>query len=174
LRFQRLPPPFSLMPDSKIDTADPRPDIGRFGKPEMSATETGSGNREVEIALERRVLADTTPTCYPTFSTMTRLNNGTADTARHRPTSETRNVGHGTGKWKPQVEITMNERSWRCDSNDLFHILDHLKLKMCHCRHCPRSTDIRNSKCRRKPEVPLTSDVLRCRTVSGNVDSVSR
>ena len=26
-----------------------------------------------------------------------------------------------------------------------------------HCRHCPRSPDIRNSKCRRKPEVILTS-----------------
>jgi len=52
------------MPDSEMSQPT-RPDIGRHQKPEISATEP-----EVEIAVERKVLAMRFQTATPTFSTM--------------------------------------------------------------------------------------------------------
>ncbi len=77
---------------------------------------------------------------------------------RHGPTST--DVGNPrcrqrNRKWKPKVEVIMNEKSWRFQ-----RLIPYFRLcqtQIWHCRHCPRSTDIRISKCRRKPEVILTS-----------------
>ena len=149
---------------------------------------------------------------YPHIFDHCRPRYDTADTARYHPTSETPNVGHGTGsgnrKWKPEVEIALKRNVLAMRFHRLhphFRLPDskmalstrpdigqHRKPEMsatepevetgsgnnyerkelamrfqrlipyfrpCQTQicHCPRSTDIRNSKCRRKPEVILTS-----------------
>ncbi len=89
---------------------------------------------------------------YPHIFDRARHTYGTADTARHRPTSETRNVGHGTGSGNNYERKELAMRFQR-----LITYFRPYQTKIWHCRQCPRSTDIRNSKCRRKPEMILTS-----------------
>ncbi len=110
------------MPDSKMALST-RPDIGQHRKPEMSATEpeveTGSGNSTRTASVSDAIL-----TATPTFSTM-------ADSEMSLPTRPDigRHRKPEMSATEPEVEITMNEKSWRCDSNDLAHIFDRTKLK---------------------------------------------
>jgi len=80
----------------------------------------------VEIALERKVFSDAIPAATPHFP-LCPTQKWHCRYARHRRHRKPK-CRHEP-KVKPEVEITMNESSWRCDSNDLFHILDHVKLK---------------------------------------------
>jgi len=79
------------MPDSKM-ALPTRRNIDRHRKPEMSATEpeveTGSGN-----STRTESVSEAIPTATPHF----RLCPTQKMALPTRPTSETRNVGHGTG-----------------------------------------------------------------------------
>ncbi len=119
-------PTFSAMPDLEMSLPT-WPDIDGRRKPEMSATEpeveTGSENNH-----ERKELAMRFQRIPPHY----RLCPTQKCHCRHGPTST--DVGNPrcrqwNRKWKPEVEITMNGKSWRCHSNDLSHIFGHAKLK---------------------------------------------
>ncbi len=132
-----------------------QPDNGQHRKPKMSATipevETESGNSTRPASVCDAIL-----TATPTFSTMaySEMSLPTRpDIGRHRepemsatePEMET-----GSGNKYERKELAMRFQQ-------LITYFRPYQTQIWHYRHCPRSTDIRNSKCRRKPKVILTS-----------------
>jgi len=128
-----------------------RPTIGNSNVGHGTESETGSGN-----STRTKVLAMQIQRLHPTFSTMP-TQKCTADTARHRRHLKHRNVRPRNRKWNPEVEINYERKELAMRFQRLSPYFRPCQTQICHCRHCPRSTDIRNSKCRRKPEVILTS-----------------
>jgi len=143
----------STTPDRGM-TVPTWPDIGH--EPEVK---TGSGNN---IWAERA--GEAIPTATPTFSTMP----DSKWHCRHSPTLaniETPKCRPRNRKWKQEVKTRNGNRKWKYlwtkrAGNAIptaYPIFSTMPTQIWHWQHCARLTDIRNSKCRRKPEVILTS-----------------